>query len=160
MTPAAPGRLSMMTLSFQSFCNSAAKRRPSTSVPPPGGNGTMMRTRPFGNACARAASIRASRLAIRPASASRRVIMNAHLCNLVCVEVRVFVTVPSNRRSIVDRHEIKPFRRSDRRAGGAVTRYKGLGEVVGAPFPLTNEGQRADHGADLMMQEGAGRCDD
>src|SRR5262249_19667142 len=51
-TVPAPGRFSTTTGWDQTSCIFAASRRPTMSVAPPGGKGTIMRTGLVGNACA------------------------------------------------------------------------------------------------------------
>src|SRR6476646_6769356 len=71
--PAAPGRFSMTT-GWPSFsCNDCAMMRPMMSAPPPGPNGTMMRTGRCGHSCADAPTVLRSNPAADRAKSPRRV---------------------------------------------------------------------------------------
>src|SRR5580704_7585634 len=62
--------------------------------------------------------------------------------------------------SIVHPHQIKPMRRRDLAAGGAVVGIERRDEVVGAPFAFADMHERADHRAHLVLQERARRRGD
>ena len=61
---------------------------------------------------------------------------------------------------IIHPHQIKPLRRRDRAAGGAVARGECCGEIVGAPAAFADPDQRAHHRAHLAVQERARGCHD
>src|ERR1700730_18347862 len=62
--------------------------------------------------------------------------------------------------SIIHPYEIKPFWRRDRAASGAAARIQRGAQIVGGPAALADPHQRADHRADLAMQERARRGQD
>src|SRR4051794_6666888 len=85
------------------------------------------------------------------ASAARRSVVAA-------VGDRAGASAPSAQaRSVVDLHQIEPFRRRDRRTGGAIARRERGGEIIGAPASLAHECERTDHRAYLRVQERARR---
>src|SRR5215471_5789453 len=64
------------------------------------------------------------------------------------------------RASIIHPHEIKPFRRRDRAAGGAVAGGERGCKIIRTPAALADPDQRAHHRAHLTVQERASRSDD
>src|SRR5262245_33171625 len=76
-TVPAPGRFSTTTGWDQTSCIFAASRRPTMSVAPPGGKGTIMRTGLVGNACAVPTKKRTARnlsIDLRDSAAAHRIL--------------------------------------------------------------------------------------
>src|SRR4029077_11021125 len=117
-----------MTVVPHSVCRPAANTRPSTSVAPPGGNGTMMRTCPLGYACA-CTEVAANRGRLK---STRREII-----------------------SVVHAHEIKPLGRRNRRARRAIARSERISQTIRTPLAVADQHERADHRAHLVVQERA-----
>src|SRR5262245_37785570 len=140
--PAAPGRYSVTTGEPQRFCRCTLSTRPRTSVAPPAGNGTMMRTGPAGKFCAYAAGV--------SANGARVTTNDNHLGT-----ARFSLLLSLSR--IIHPREIEPVRRRDRSAGGAVALLERGGNIVGGPLALAHERERADHRAHLRVQERARR---